>query len=204
MRLTASVLDVTRGEMIGEAEFRGAADRIDQLADSLTVRVLRELAQDRPIGAARSSGLGSRSLPALRYFLRGEQLFRRTEWDSARTSYEQAVTLDSTFALAYWRLGTIRGWQFSVSDSLGHAFSQRAAALNHGLPPRESLLVVCDSLQSTLSGNEILDSAGRERRQRLFETAERVTSRYPTDPEAWVALGETRFHYGHGLGISGR
>jgi serine/threonine-protein kinase len=202
VRLTASVLDVARGEVLGEAELRGTADGMDELTDSLTVRVLRDLARTRPIGAARASGLGSRSLPALRSFLRGEQFFRRTEWDSARTSYELAVALDTTFALAYWRLGTIRGWQFSVDDSLGDAFSQRAAALNHGLPPRESLLVVCDSLQSTLSAGEILDSAGRERHRRLFETAERVTSRYPTDPEAWVALGEARYHHGHGFGLT--
>jgi tetratricopeptide (TPR) repeat protein len=202
VRLTASVLDVTRGEIIGEAEFRGTADRIDQLADSLTVRVLRELAQSRVIGAARSSGLGSRSIAALRSFLRGEQHFRRTEWDSARASYEQAVAQDSAFALAYWRLGTIRAWQFSTGDSLANIYSQRAAALNHGLPPRESLLVVCDSLMSTLSFPDFSDSAGRERRRRLFTTTEGVTARYPTDPEAWVALGEARYHFGHGLGVS--
>jgi len=201
VRLTASVLDVTRGEMIGEAEFRGTADRIDQLAESLTVRVLRELAKDRPIGAARSSGLGSRSVPALRYFLRGEQLFRRTEWDSARASYEQATTLDSTFALAYRRLGTIAGWQYGV-DSRARAFGDRAVALNHGLPPRESLLVVCDSLFNALDEGALRDSAGRANLEHLFSASERVTARYPTDPEAWEALGEARFHFGAGLGVS--
>jgi tetratricopeptide (TPR) repeat protein len=202
VRLTASLLDVARDEMVGEAEFRGLADRIDQLADSLTVQVLRELAQSRVIGAARASGLGSRSVSALRSFLRAEQHFRRTEWDSARASYEQAVALDSTFALAYWRLGTIRAWQFSTGDSLANLYSQRAAALNRGLPPRESLLVVCDSLMSTLSFPHFSDSAGRERRERLFATAERVAARYATDPEAWVALGEARYHFGHGLAVS--
>jgi eukaryotic-like serine/threonine-protein kinase len=201
VRLTASVLDVTRGEMIGEAEFRGTADRIDQLADSLTIRVLRELARDRPIAAARSSGLGSRSLPALRYFLRGEQLFRRTEWDSARASYEQATTLDSTFALAYRRLGTIAGWQYGV-DSRARAFIGRAAALNHGLPPRESLLLVCDSLFNALDEGALRDSAGRANLEHLFSASERVAARYPTDPEAWEALGEARFHFGAGLGVS--
>jgi serine/threonine-protein kinase len=175
---------------------------MDLLADSLTVRVLRELAQTRPIAATRSSGIGSRSLPALRSFLHGEQFFRRAEWDSAEASYERAVTLDSTFALAYWRLGATRVWKFSMLDSLANAYSQRAAALNHGLPPRESLLVVCDSLVSSLGTAWFPNSAGRENLRRLFSTTERVTTRYPTDPEAWVALGEARYHFGHGLSVS--
>jgi hypothetical protein len=46
------------------------------------------------------------------------------------------------------------------------------------------------------------DSAGRENLRRFFSTTEQVTARYPTDPEAWFALGEARFHLGHGLGLS--
>ncbi len=108
VRLTASVLDVGRNEVVGEAELHGSAGRMDLLADSLTVRVLRELGRTRPIAASRSSGIGSRSLPALRSFLHGEQFFRRAQWDSAETSYQRAVALDSTFAVAYWRLGVTR------------------------------------------------------------------------------------------------
>jgi eukaryotic-like serine/threonine-protein kinase len=202
VRLTASVLDVVHDEVVSETELRGTTEGIDELVDTLTVRVLRDLAQIRPIGAARSSGVGSRSLPALRSFLRGEQFFRRTEWDSARTSYERAITLDSAFALAYWRLGTVRAWQFSTGDTLGHLYSQRAAALNQGLPPRESLLIVCDSLMSIINLGQLPDSGTRANVQRLFSTADRVTTRYPSDPEAWVALGEARYHMGPGFGVS--
>jgi serine/threonine-protein kinase len=201
VRLTASVLDVGRDDVIGEADLRGSADRIDQLCDSLTVNLLRDLSQTRAIGGTRSSGIGSRSLPALRAFLRAEQFFRRTEWDSARTSYERAALLDSAFALAYWRLGTLRGWQFG-GDSLAEAYSQRAATLNRGLPPRESLLIALDSLRSTVKEVGPHRLASRENLSRLFSTAEQVTNRYPADPESWVALGEARYHFGHGMGIS--
>ena len=154
--------------------------------------------------AARASGFGSHALPALRAFLHGEQFFRRTEWDSARTSYERAVELDSTFALAFWRLGTIRGWQGGIGDSLGAVYSQRAAALNRGLPPRESLLIMSDSLMSAAPDitRQVPDSAGREILRRLFSTTERATALYGTDPEAWVALGEARYHFGNGSGRS--
>ena len=202
VRLTASVLDAKRTEVTAEAEARGRADHVDQLVDSLTLGLLRELGRTRPLAAVRSGGLGSHSLPALRLFLRGEQYFRRIDWDSARTSYEGAVELDSAFAVAYWRLGTVHGWQSTGGDSLARAYLLRAGELNHALAPRESLLIVCDSLTATMGGADIPDSAEEANVQRLFRTAEQVTRRYPTDPEGWVALGEAREHFGYGRGIT--
>ena len=201
VRLTATVLDVGRDQIVSETELRGSADRIDQLADSVALRILRDLGRSRPIGATRSTGIGSRSLPALRAFLRGEQHFRRTEWDSARVSYEQAIAEDTAFVVAYWRLADVRGWTYG-NDSLGQAYYQRAGRLNHGLAPRESLLVVCDSLTGSLQEAFIVDSAAEEHLDRLFRSADLLTRRYPSDPESWVALGEARFHFGHGRGIT--
>jgi serine/threonine-protein kinase len=201
VRLAATLVDVATGQMAVEADVRGHADRIDQLADSLAVRVLRGLGQTRAIGAVRTTGLGSRSLPALRAFLRGEQSFRRTGWDSARTHYEAAIAEDTAFALAYWRLGTVRGWVYGVNDSLVHVYYLRAGALNHGLAPRESLLITCDSLMATLAEGATPDSAAEANLQRLFQTADLLVRRYPTDPESWVALGEARNHFGSGRGV---
>ena len=98
VRLTATILDAARAEITAEAEVRGPADQqLARLADSLALRLLAELGEVRPLSATRSGRLGSRSLPAVRAFLRGEQWFRRTAWDSARASYERAVELDSSF-----------------------------------------------------------------------------------------------------------
>jgi serine/threonine-protein kinase len=202
VRLTASLIDLSRQSTVGETELRGPVDQIDRLADSLAVRMLRGLGESRPIGAVRAMGLGANSMDALRAFLRGEQFFRRTEWDSALTKYEQAVTLDSNFALAYRRLGTVRGWRYGIGDSLSESYALRAGTLNHGLPPRDSLLVICDSLMGTLPEGGMRDSVAREQLRRLFEAAETVTRRYPSDPEAWTALGEASHHFGHGLGVN--
>src|SRR5439155_18804201 len=101
VRLTATVLDVAGPNVLGEIELRESTDRIDRLADSLTVRVLRELGRTRAIGLVRSAPLGSRSLPALKAFLQGEQFLRRSEWDSALTYHQRAIGLDSSFALAW-------------------------------------------------------------------------------------------------------
>jgi serine/threonine-protein kinase len=48
--------------------------------------------------------MGSRSLPALKAFLQGEQFYRRGLWNSALARYDQAVAADSTFALPLSRM----------------------------------------------------------------------------------------------------
>ncbi len=99
--LRATVLDVARRSAEADLEVRGDTAAIGDLADSLGVRILQVLGRDRPIGAVRQVSIGSRSLPALKAFLYGEQFYRRGLWDSALVYYDQAIAQDSTFALAY-------------------------------------------------------------------------------------------------------
>src|SRR4051812_13161056 len=74
-RITATALDVASGRSLAEIELRDAANRMDRIADSLSVRVLRELGRTRGIQVLRTGSLGSTSLPALKAFLQGEQWF---------------------------------------------------------------------------------------------------------------------------------
>jgi eukaryotic-like serine/threonine-protein kinase len=136
-------------------------------------------------------GLGARSLPALRAFLQAEQYYRRGLWDSAQVYAEQAVALDTTFALAYKRLAQSIGWQ--GGDSLATVYALRAGALNHGLAPRDSLLVLAESLFRPLHfGGTPSPVLGA----RALATLEQATQRYPDSPDAWSALGEVRHHLG--------
>ena len=186
VRLRATLLDVGRGSTLAEWELRDVADRVDRLTDSLTVRMLQELGRTRPIGSVRRAGFGSASLAAIKAFLQGEQHLRRSEWDSALGYYERAVQLDSTFPLALRRASTALGWTRTGYDSLSNAYALRAGAANHRLPPRDSLLVVSDSLFAALFGAGPLglgaDSAWGRRLNRFFATVEEATSRYPEDP----------------------
>jgi eukaryotic-like serine/threonine-protein kinase len=196
VRLTATLFDVAGGRRMAELEFRDASASIDRLADSLTVGVLRQLGQSRPVGAVRATALRSTSLPALKAFLQGEQLFRRAAWDSALSSYRRAVEIDSGFALAWRRMGSVVGWRIAGGDSLSEVYLFRAANLNRGLPPRESLLVTAESLSAAMYTNSA-DTAWRAHQARLFATLEQATRRYPEDPEAWYELGDARLHFRH-------
>ena len=201
-RLTVTALDVVEDRPLAEIELRDAADRMDRLADSLTVRLLRELGRTRRIDVFRTTSLGSTSLPALKAFLRGEQWFRRASWDSALVSYEQAIALDSTFPLALWRSSMVLGWSRSAFDSVSVARALRAGALNHGLATRDSLLLTADSILSALYAT--VPRVSWQAIRRIHALALDLTRRYPDDYEAWYVLGEARFHWGSPVGSSPR
>jgi hypothetical protein len=196
VRMSASLYDVVRGATIGDADVRGSKESVDRLADSLTVRLLRELGRTRPIGAARLATFGSGSLAALKAFLQGEQEYRRSNWDSALVEYQRAVELDTGFALAYSRLGAILGWQRWAFDSLSDAYTLRAGALNRGLAPRESLLIAADSVAAFLFSTAPAGLEYWSGVRRLFRTVDETAARYPEDPLVWQAVGEARTHFG--------
>ncbi len=200
VRLRATLVDVSNGRSLQEVELRELAPRIDRAADSLTTALLRELGRSRPIAALKLSSFGSSSLPALKAFLQGEQHLRRTEWDSALAYYERAIELDSTFAPALRRASAAQGWVRTGLDSLSIAYALRAGAHNHGLPPRDSILISADSLfASVLQAGYLAmqaDSGWGSRLHRLFAALDQATGRYPNDPEMWFALGEAATHVG--------
>ena len=72
----------------------------------------------------------------------------------------------------------------------------KAGALNHGLAPRESLLIAADSLMASLfaSGPAGLEYWSGVRR--LFRTVDEAAARYPDDPLVWNTVGEARAHLG--------
>lgn len=201
VRLDGTLLDAANMHVLADARLFDSAERMDRLSDSLTLTFLRELGRSRPVGAVRLTGLGRTSLPALKAFLQGEQLFRHADMASARAFYERALRLDSTFALAYQRLGRVAAWENFQSDSMSALYAIRAGALNHGIAPRESLIIVADSLYGALSQGSI-DSLWWTHIVRQLHTLEEAARRYPADPEIWNDLGEARVHYGPFLGVS--
>jgi serine/threonine-protein kinase len=201
VRIVALLVDPEKGEQLTTVEVRGRGDRIDRLTDSLTVALLREMGRTRPMGPVRLAAIGSRSLPALKAFLRGDQFYRKTEWDSALAFYHQAVELDTTFATALRRIGNVLMWQSLAGGELAREYHERAGRFNRGLAPRDSLLVLADSLASALYGFEADPDWWAHARRHAAVLAD-ASRRYPDDPEIWNALGEGAFHFQTIVGIS--
>ncbi len=202
VRLTATVFDVDANSASAEFEVRDVEDRIDRLADSLTIRLVGDLTRRGDLGDWHPASVGSSSPPAVKAFLQGEQEFRRFNLDSARMHYEQAIGLDSSFALAYSRLGDVAGWETLADES--NEMGLRAGALNHGLAQRDSLILVNDSLWAATSLSFNGDSASWARYHRMFSTLDYAVRRYPRDPQIWMRLGEARYHFGAMIGIPDR
>jgi serine/threonine-protein kinase len=193
--LRASVWDGTRASSPMEVAVSGEVSRIGELVDSLGIRVLQTLSSSRPIGVVRQVSMGSRSLPALKAFLQGEQFYRRGLWDSALTRYDQAIAADSTFALALRRMDGVLGWNPPTAEAYRpfEEYSRRAVLYNHGLSPRESLLIASDSFrlatEATTDPDSVVGFAYRS-----VAALEEAVRRYPTDAESWYVLSEARFH----------
>ncbi len=191
--LSATLMDVATQTTIGQVEIREEVNRIDRLVDSLTMRLLSDLSQRRQLGAIQFTSFGASSLAALKAFLQAERFYRRSEWDSARFHYGRAMQQDPNFALAYSRMGKVVGWRRGGQGSA--RFALQAGELNHGLAPRESLLVAADSIDAALEFFQGTDADWANMR-RLFPTLDRVIQLYPQDPGAWYQLGEARIRWG--------
>jgi eukaryotic-like serine/threonine-protein kinase len=191
----ASVLDLARKRVASDLEVKGNMADIGTLADSLGVRILQALGRDRPIAAVRQMSIGSRSLPALKAFLYGEQFFRLGLWDSALVYYDRAIAQDSTFTLAFRHMNLALDWHpsSSVKYRSSNEYLQKSVILNHGLSPKDSLLIAADSFG--IAAQEATDPADLIRfSYRALSTLEEAARRYPDDPEVWYELGDARFH----------
>jgi tetratricopeptide (TPR) repeat protein len=212
IRLAATLHDERTKGAVAEFDLRGPRDRVDRLADSLTLNVLRALAP--PTGLARLAGssVGTTSSPALKAFLKGEQHYRRSEFDSAQAAFRKAVTLDSGFALAWHRLSRSTAWQDSTEDSRKDnpeiaAAAYRAGAAR-GLSARDSLRLTADSLfwalfdaeDSSFAKNLRFDERFWSYHTRLFSTLDEARRRYPQDPEVVLSRAEAGWQWGSAIG----
>ena len=202
--LRATLYDaVARRPVAQDVELRDDLANIPRVADSLTIRLLRELGRTRPISAVPGRSLRSTSLPALKAWLQGEQLLRRNDYVGAGGRYEQAVQMDSTFAMAYHGLRNVRRAIGLEGDSLSRWYGLRAGEHNRGLGPRDSLLVLADSLASALPiGFTFFGLADQAMLRRRTAVLEELVTRYPDDADAWQELGEARLHHGFRVGIA--
>ena len=195
--IKALLVETSRDSVVLEYEERLP---IRQAVDSLSFAVVERLGELHRIGASRGmTSLSTTSALALREFLRGEQYYRQTAWDSAFSSYSRSVEADSLFALPLRRMALVREWQIKGDDSTAALLALRAGRVMSRLSPRDSLLVTADSIAAALNVFRRKGSAvDWTLRRRLFETLNRAAADYPDDPEVWYTLGEARFHHGFG------
>jgi tetratricopeptide (TPR) repeat protein len=165
----------------------GTSDQLFDVLDSLVVDLVTGTLSDGTDRLQRLATVTSSSLPAVKEYLQGEQLYRVGKYREAAESYDRAVALDSMFALAHYRKSIAADWidAYDVRSS-----AERALELADRLPQREHDLM--EALVLRRNG----DGAGAHR---AFEA---LAQRYPSDLEVLTQFGETVFHEGPRYGQS--
>jgi DNA-binding SARP family transcriptional activator len=120
-------------------------------------------------------------------FFEGEIHAREGRTPEASDAYRRALDLDSTFAMAYYRLSVTEALQGRTAES-GQA-SDKALELSASLTKGEL---------SLLDAWHAYRGAGVVQALPLYEAL--AEARGP-DPEVWLRLAELRFHWGPQLGI---
>ena len=189
VRAVASLYDMTTNQLIGDVERVDAPSRIDRLADSLTVEIVRALGGPRAGRTPRIGSVGTRSMPALKAFLQGEQYLRRGNSDSAAALFRRATDIDTGFALAYHGLARAHGWTQKYNELV--AAEREAAIRNHGLSEHDSLLIVVGALgaEARAAKAHVAEIAAKE-----MAELKRAMERYPADAELKVVYADLVFH----------
>ncbi len=205
VRVRAAVVDVATGKVRHDVDVSGEVSRMDALADSLSIRVIRALGAGGALGGnARGASIGTSSLAALKAYLQGTQYYRRGVTDSSLLAFQSAVAADSMFALGWRGVASIYVRTGREAEPEAKIALDRAIRYKSGLAPRDSLLLHGDSLRmSAALRTQVANDATADipELNALFTTLREATKRYPGDAELWFELGDAGFHFGALAGV---
>ena len=183
VRIDASLYDggPAQPALVSQASASGDTTQLFELVDRLAGDLM--VGQRRGPGSRllQTAAVTTRSLPALKTYLDAERALRRGGFDTALAGFQSAVQLDSTFALAYYRLAVAAAW--AGRDALIRPNTARAVALGGRLSARDQRLLA--SFAALAAGKP--DEAERGYRDILQD--------YPDDLEAQWQLATTLYAY---------
>ena len=177
-QIVAKVYDVRTGQRIRNV--REETANADSLM-SLFGRLARGILNAGAPATGAVFGTGTTRLDAYQEYVAGVTRLTRVELDSAAAHLERAVQLDSSFALAHYKLSVVYGW-INTTDPRRVTHAELANRLAVGLPPRERQLILGQNLTSHGRWGEACAA---------YNELLRTDS---SDVEAWYNLGECSFH----------
>jgi eukaryotic-like serine/threonine-protein kinase len=168
---------------LARATAEGDTTQLFQLVDHLSADLLAGQGRGLSSRLMQSAALTTRSLEALKAYLKGEQHLRGGDgkFDSAIAGFQRAVAEDSTFALAYYRLGVAAGW--AKRPGISGPATQRALVLGARLDDRDRRLL------SAFAAFQRGDADDAEQQYRT------ILRDYPDDLEAEFQLADLLQHY---------
>lgn len=181
MQVTASLYDAAGdGQPVGHGSVSGAGDEMFDMVDDLTAQLLSGLSGGAAARVRRIAGVTTESLPALKAFLEGEEEFRRGQFGPSVESFRRAVSEDSTFALAYYRLSLVAEW--NLEDGLSREMAEQAGRYADRLADRDRRLL--EAFLIRRRGDNLTAA----------EAYRSILGVHPDEMEAWLDLAEVQFH----------
>jgi serine/threonine-protein kinase len=169
-----------------EATVEGDSARLFELVDRLSAQLMVKRGRGPVTRLAETAAITTRSLVALKAYLDAERRLRAASLqpariDSAITMFQQAITEDSTFALAHYRMAVAAGW--ANRPAMATAAAGRAFTLSDRLTERDRRLLTAYVDYRRGAAN----SAERQYRAILQD--------YPDDLEAVFQLADVLHNY---------
>lgn len=181
-----ATLQNRRGRTLGEAHVKASREEdLSAALDTLTLELVSGRLSEGSAGLAYGASQETRSLPALKAYLRGEEAFRKLEFEAAIDAFQEAVAYDSAFALAHFRLSRIGDW---LEDGPLVSHLDVAQRFKDHLPRRQHRLLDAYTTfwrKSLPAGTRMLED---------------LVANYPDYAEAWFQLGDAQFHGGPRIG----
>jgi tetratricopeptide (TPR) repeat protein len=182
IRIDAGLYDRRDGTArVAKASVDGDPADVLVMVDEIAAQLLASGVAGAGSRVTRIAAVTTSSLTALKSYLEGENEFRAGRFTSAVEAFQNAVAADSQFALAFYRLSIAAEW--ALRPDLAREAAEGAVRHGNRLSDHDRRLL--EALLAHRRGD--------------FEDAERMFSAivavWPQDVEAWVQLGEVRFHY---------
>ncbi len=153
-------------------------DMIDRLAEK-TRKELKEKAEEIQAASRKVTEVTTINLEAYQYYFKGEEFISKMKFENAKQEFEQAIALDSTFGLAYYRLAYVLGWK---GETVENEMITKALALIDKIPEKERYLV---------RAHEAKLQKGWQAGIKILKEMEKA---YPNDKEMLFNIGDM-FHH---------
>ncbi len=187
LTLTALLRVIPGGSTRAQASVEGSPDSLAALIDRLTAQLLARGAGE---AEQRLPSLTTASLPALRAYLDGQAAYRRGRYGEANQHFEEALRLDSSFALAAIGLTSASGWTGGAGTDRG---LRLAWAARDRLSERDRTILLAIAGPHYPAPSSELES---------LAAWERVVAAVPDAVDSWYWLGDEYFHWGSVLGLA--
>ncbi len=181
LTIRASLYDRSRTtKAVGEASAEARAEDVFEAVDELAAQLLAGFGTGPAARVRRIAAVSTSSLPALKAYLDGERAYRLGQYQSAVGSLQRAVSIDTAYALAYYRLSVVA--EYSTLAELAQEAAEKAFGHAGRLSDRDRRML--EAFRAWRRG-------AHSEAQRLYRS---LVGSYPDEVEAWFELGETLFH----------